>query len=322
MRRKLMTRSMQRRKSNLRTRLSSLRVTQSIAVFGTCALVLTCAFVSFHVEAKLPSKPPVERAQAQEPQLPRDSRVPGGIAVLQVAPASAPKPSVTRDGVSVWVKQGATHWWAVVGLPLSITPGPHSVAVAATPMAAAQTIHFDVKPKRYPVQKLTLNKAMVDPPAEVIERIERESAHLKTVRSRWRETDATNAAFVIPAKGRLSSRFGVARVLNGQPRAPHAGLDVAIPTGTPITAPGDGIVLDVGDYYYCGKSLYIDHGNGLLTLYCHLSEHIAKVGDAVKQRQLVALSGGTGRATGPHLHWTVYLNGVSVEPELFLSTKQ
>ena len=159
---------------------------------------------------------------------------------------------------------------------------------------------------------------MVDPPAELMARIERESAHLKTVRSRWRDNHATDAAFVLPAAGRLSSRFGVARVLNGKPRSPHAGLDVAVGVGTPLVAPGDGIVIDTGDYYFCGKTLFIDHGNGLISLYCHLSEHIAKIGDAVKQGERVGLSGGTGRATGPHLHWSVYLNGTAVEPELFL----
>ena len=108
-------------------------------------------------------------------------------------------------------------------------------------------------------------------------------------------------------------------MLNGKPRAPHAGLDVAIGTGTPVLAPGDGVVLDTGDYYFCGKTMFIDHGNGLLSLFCHLSEHTNKVGDSVRKGQAVARSGATGRASGPHLHWSIYLNGVSVEPELFIS---
>ena len=106
-------------------------------------------------------------------------------------------------------------------------------------------------------------------------RIERESAHLKVVRSQWRETAATDAAFVQPAKGRLSGRFG-GPVLNGKPRAPHAGLDVAVMTGTAVLAPADGVILDIGDYYFCGKTMFIDHGNGLLSLFCHLSEWDAR----------------------------------------------
>jgi murein DD-endopeptidase MepM/ murein hydrolase activator NlpD len=255
-------------------------------------------------------------AVAQGLVLPRESRVPGGVALIAVGDAATARPTVTRNGANVWVAQRGKSWAAVVGIALSSEPGEHSVDVTRSGMTTTES--FTVKPKRYPVQKLTLNKAMVDPPVEVMARIERESAHLKTKRSTWRETDATTAAFDLPAKGPLSSRFGVARVLNGQPRSPHAGLDVAVGTGTSVNAPADGIVIDTGDYYFCGKGVMMDHGNGLLTLYCHLSEFAVSVGDAVRRGQRIALSGGTGRSTAPHLHWTVYLNGVAVEPELFL----
>ena len=253
--------------------------------------------------------------------LPREARVPGGVALVVVGNADAPKPMVTLDGASVWtVKRGAS-WIAVVGLPLATAPG--ELAISVTNGGVVQTLPFTVLNKRYPVQHVTLkDNAMVEPPPEVIARIELESAHLKTVRSNWREDAATNASFTLPAQGRLSGRFGGSRVLNGKPRAPHAGLDVAIGTGTPVLAPGDGVVLDAGDYYFCGKTLFIDHGNGLLSLFCHLSEHITKVGDSVRKGQVVARSGATGRASGPHLHWSVYLNGVSVEPELFVTIKK
>ncbi|MEO7253769.1 MAG: peptidoglycan DD-metalloendopeptidase family protein [Casimicrobium sp.] len=251
-------------------------------------------------------------------QLPRESRVPGGIALVTVAPAYEAKPAVTRDGANVWtVKRGAS-WVAVVGIPLATVPGEHSISVNRN--GEPQSVAFTVKEKRYPVQHVTLkDNAMVEPPPELIARIETESAHLKTVRSKWREDDAVNASFALPAVGRLSGRFGGSRVLNGKPRAPHAGLDLAIGTGTPVLAPGDGIVLDTGDYYFCGKTMFIDHGNGLLSLFCHLSECTATVGDTVRKGQAVARSGATGRASGPHLHWSVYLNAVSVEPELFVN---
>ncbi len=254
--------------------------------------------------------------------LPRESRVPGGVALLRVGDATEPRPAVSRDGVPVWVSRQATQWVAAVGLPLSLQPGEQQVEVRST-NGAARTITFTVKPKRYPVQHVTLrDQAMVEPPADVMARIERESAHLKVVRSQWRETAATDAAFVQPARGRLSGRFGGSRVLNGKPRAPHAGLDVAVMTGTAVLAPADGVILDIGDYYFCGKTMFIDHGNGLLSLFCHLSEWDAKVGDSVRKGQAVARSGATGRASGPHLHWSVYLNGTSVEPELFLPARR
>jgi murein DD-endopeptidase MepM/ murein hydrolase activator NlpD len=263
----------------------------------------------------------VATTSAHATTLPRELRVPGGVALLSVAKAdqSHTAPLVNFRGERVWVVQRKDAWVAVVGLPLSTAPGEHEVNVVQGSAATTQT--FLVKPKRYPVQKLTLKKAMVDPPPEVIARIERESAHIKTLRSTWRDTETTTAAFVLPAKGPLSSRFGVARVLNGKPRSPHAGLDVAVGTGTPIAAPADGVVIDTGDYYYCGNGVFVDHGNGLITLYCHLSEIIAKTGDAVKQGQRIGLAGSTGRSTAPHLHWGVMLNGTSVEPELFIGNQ-
>jgi murein DD-endopeptidase MepM/ murein hydrolase activator NlpD len=249
--------------------------------------------------------------------LPRESRVPGGVALISLRETSETAPQVLFGGAKVWVVRGADKaWTAVVGVPLSAKAGAQSITINGR----AET--FTLRDKKYPVQKLTLNKAMVDPPKEVMARIERESKHLAGVRSTFSERADTNANFLLPALGRLSSRYGVARVLNGQPRSPHAGLDVAVPTGTPITAPAAGIVLDADDYYFCGKTLFIDHGNGLITMHCHLSEFIANVGERVEQGQRVALSGGTGRATGPHLHWSVYLNGVSVEPELFLKSSE
>ena len=254
-------------------------------------------------------------------RLPRESRVPGGVALVTVARGDEPKPVVTRDGANVWAAKRGESWIAVVGLPLSTEPGEQSVSVIRN--GVAQAISFAVQNKRYPVQHVNLkDNAMVEPPPEVIARIETESAHIKTVRSNWRESAFTDASFALPAKGRLSGRFGGSRVLNGKPRAPHAGLDVAVGTGTPVLSPGAGIVLDVGSYYFCGNAMFIDHGNGLISMFCHLSEYVRKVGDSVSKGQVVARSGATGRASGPHLHWSVYLNGVSVEPELFVTLKK
>ena len=253
--------------------------------------------------------------------LPREARVPGGVVLIAVGNADAPKPMVTRDGANVWTVKRGPSWIAVLGLPLATAPGEYSINV--TNAGVTQALPFTVLNKRYPVQHVTLkDNAMVEPPIEVIARLEFESAHLETVRSNWREDTNTNASFILPANGRLSGRFGGSRVLNGKPRAPHAGLDVAIGTGTPVLAPGDGVVLDTGNYYFCGNALFVDHGNGLISLFCHLSGYVAKVGDSVRQGQVVAHSGATGRASGPHLHWSVYLNGVSVEPELFVTIKK
>lgn len=254
--------------------------------------------------------------------LPRESRVPGGVAIVRVADATAPAPAVTRDGARVWVTRhrvgkAAPGWYAVVGIPLSTAPGQQTLNVNENGVDRA--VSFKVTSKKYPVQKLTFsNKRMVEPNPEDIVRIERESKHLGPLKRVWRDASDTSGAFQLPAEGPLSSQFGLQRVLNGKPRAPHAGLDVAVPTGTPIMSAADGVVLDTGDYYFDGNAIRIDHGNGLMSLYCHMSKIDVRTGDKVKKGQPIGLSGMTGRATGPHLHWGVMLNAVSVEPTLFL----
>ena len=259
---------------------------------------------------------------AQAAELPRDAREPGGVAVVRVADATAPAPAVTRDGVRVWVTKHragkeAPAWYAVVGIALSAAPGPQALNV--TENGVDRSVSFKVTSKKYPVQKLTfINKRMVEPNAEDMARIEREGKHLGQVKRTWRDAPDTSAAFQLPASGPLSSQFGLQRVLNGKPRSPHAGLDVAVPVGTPIGSAAGGVVLDTGDYYFNGNTVWIDHGNGLLSLYCHLSEINVRAGDRVEKGQAIGLSGMTGRATGPHLHWAVLLNTVMVEPTLFL----
>jgi murein DD-endopeptidase MepM/ murein hydrolase activator NlpD len=250
--------------------------------------------------------------------LPRPSAVPGGVALVRVGDATEVAPQVFFAGTRVWVTRHDHAWFAVVGLPFSIQVGAQSLDVH-TQASTPQRIAFNVREKKYPTQKLTItNKAMVDPPDAVQDRIKAESKHIAGVRSTFSPNEMSDAHFDLPARGPLSSRYGLARVLNGKPRAPHAGLDLAIPTGTIVTAAADGVLIDADDYYYCGKTAFIDHGNGLISMYCHLSEWIAKVGEPIKRGQPIGKSGATGRVTGPHLHWSVYLNGSSVDPELFL----
>lgn len=266
--------------------------------------------------------PAVAPAVNSQVKLPRALAVPGGIAIVKVADAQTQPtvPIVTSEGKRVWTVKQNGAWVAVVGLPLAIQPGEHSVEVSLDAKSKPQKIAFVVKDKKYAIQRLTIsNKAMVDPPSEVQERIETESKHLARVRATYTISSNTHGAFSLPAEGRLSSKFGLGRILNGQPRSPHAGLDLAIGVGTPVIAAADGVLLDADDYYYCGKTAFVDHGNGLISMHCHLSEFIAKVGDVVKRGDVIAKSGVTGRITGPHLHWSIYLNAVSVDPELFLN---
>jgi murein DD-endopeptidase MepM/ murein hydrolase activator NlpD len=255
--------------------------------------------------------------------LPENDSVPGGVAVVRIAAGSAlAAPKARFRGRPVLISRDSKGWFALVGLPLDIKPGKQQLAVellGAVPAARALSVGFAVGKKAYPEQHITLaDRSKVEPSAEDLRRIGREQTLIDAAKNHWQEVSDVDLALQIPAEGRLSSRFGLRRFFNGQPRSPHAGLDIAVPSGTPVTAAAAGTVIDVGDYFFNGNTVFIDHGQGLITMYCHLSEATVTVGDKLERGQQLGLSGMTGRATGPHLHWSVVLNGTLVDPEAFV----
>ena len=149
-------------------------------------------------------------------------------------------------------------------------------------------------------------------------RHEREREHLARVLATFTESMQPALAMVQPVPGRRSSSFGLRRYFNGQPRAPHNGMDISAPLGTPIVAASAGQVVDVGDYFFPGQMVILDHGLGALSLYAHLSEIDVRVQEAVAAGAPIGKVGATGRVTGPHLHFSVYLNATAVDPALFL----
>ena len=254
--------------------------------------------------------------------LPGSSNVPGVVAVVALGSAltGADKPQTWLGVQPVLVTSDHDEWYAVVGLPLDMTPGAHELNVKIGGETKVQP--FVVNPKDYPEQRVTLkDKSKVELSAADLARAEREISAIKELKRHWRPAQDTDLAFIVPAEGKLAGRFGLRRFFNGEPRSPHAGLDVAVASGTPVKASAQGQVLAVGDYFFNGKTVFVDHGNGLITMYCHLERIDVRTGEAVSKGQLLGLSGKTGRATGPHLHWSVVLNGAMVDPELFIPAK-
>lgn len=185
------------------------------------------------------------------------------------------------------------------------------------PGAARQAYVFAVTSRDYQIQRIEgLPQKFVSPPPEVTARIKAEQKKLSAARKRDDELPGFAQGFIWPVSGRISGVFGSQRILNGTPKQPHYGVDVAVPTGTEIRAPADGVIaLAEPDLYFTGGTLVIDHGHGLSSIMVHLSKLIAQPGQSVKQGELVALSGMTGRATGPHLHWGVYWFDTHVDAE-------
>ncbi|MDT3734679.1 MAG: peptidoglycan DD-metalloendopeptidase family protein [Denitratisoma sp.] len=251
--------------------------------------------------------------------LPQEAAVPGGIALVRLGNGPE-RPQAWFGERRVAVLRDGRGWVALVGLPLSLEPGPHALRVAAG--GAEETKPVRVAARHYPLQRFTVpDHRKVEPPPEDLLRIEREQKRIDEIKAGFRDEPDIDTAFRLPAAGRLTGRFGLRRIINGLERMPHAGIDVAVPTGTPVHAAGAGVVVESGDYFFNGNSVYIDHGQGLVTLYCHLDRIEVLPGEPVAAGQRIGLSGNTGRTSGPHLHWTVLANGTAVDPRLFLRKK-
>lgn len=251
--------------------------------------------------------------------LPMHAPVPGGVVVLRVGDADS-APAVRFNDIPQPVVRQGRHWFALVGLPLDTAVGRYRLVVHHGGNAGtAQEQPFDVRPKNYPTQRLRIpDQRMVQPPPELDERIAAEQQRIAAMKRHFSPETLPDTDFVLPANGRLSARFGVRRVLNGEPRSPHSGLDVAVGTGQTVRSASSGTVLAVEDFYFTGGTVVVDHGQGVLTLYAHLSRIDVTPGQRLEKGETLGASGVSGRATGPHLHWVVILGGTSVDPELFL----
>ncbi|WP_438970293.1 peptidoglycan DD-metalloendopeptidase family protein [Methylophaga sp.] len=249
-------------------------------------------------------------------ELPQQSPVPGGVMIIPLSAQNKMKPEVVFQGKPVMVVASDGRWKAVLGVPLALKPGTHKVVV--TRGDEKSTVLFDIKDKQYPTQHITIkNKRKVNPNQYDMKRINSETARIDAALQQWTEKASIPFDFIWPLKGRVSGLFGRRRVFNGEPRKPHSGMDIAAATGTIIQAPAEGIVRGTGHYFFNGNTVFIDHGQGLVTMFCHLEQITVEDGQAIRQGEKIGTVGATGRVTGPHLHLGVSLNDERVEPTLF-----
>lgn len=292
-----------------------MQMSRFFSVLGTSSMVLTVTTALLLSSLSVHAQGYITRIL--------DARVPGGVAVIALGDSEnlpeAPR-ALYEDHPLMVLLDSDGVWIAVVGLDLKVQPGQHFITVLDG--NDKRELSFSIEHKDYEAQHIRLkNQKHVTPDPDQVKRYEREYQEQMNAYRSFRAVMPSNIGLDKPVEGRLSSPFGLRRFFNGEERNPHSGLDFAVPLGTPVKAPADGVVTIVADYFFNGKTVFIDHGMGLVTMYCHLSGFDVSVGDVVKRGQVIARVGATGRATGPHLHWNVSLNNARVDPALFIQGK-
>ena len=304
-----------------------------------------------------PERRTVSRSKATLP-FPVSRAVPGGVAVVPLG-AARRAPKAIWNGIPVLVTGSSSGWFAVLGIPLhtlqdrlvlevqDTVPGATRAGnqastrgkgkardvetTASAPAGKVQSeasstglrrIDVPIHPHQYAEQHLKVAPGQVTLSKEVLSRHLRERKQSARVMATWTEPVPASLQLHQPVPGVRSSSFGLRRFFNGQSRNPHGGMDIAAPVGTPVKAAAPGVVIDTGDYFFNGNTVWVDHGAGLLTMYCHLDRIRARVGQRVRTGDVIGTVGKTGRVTGPHLHWSVCLNRTMVDPALFLKAEQ
>ena len=234
----------------------------------------------------------------------------GGIIVVNVSPGA----TVKLNNESIMISDKGVF---LVGFERN--PEPTQILEIYEENLLVEKITLNVKIRSYEIQRINgIKKEKVDPPQSVIDRIYMERNSVKESRKKSNLITSTyyNNGFILPAKGPISGVYGSQRILNGKPRSPHYGIDIALPKGHEVVSPMDGIVVfSNNDLYYSGGTIIIAHGQGLTTSYLHLSEILVSVNNIVRRGELIGKVGATGRATGPHLHWGAELKGKRIDPK-------
>ncbi len=214
--------------------------------------------------------------------------------------------------------EGPGRWDALFGIDMGQKPGDYEVRVrlAAADGSATRdmTASIRIEPQAFGEERLTLPDSKVHLSAADLERVKKERVRIASLWSRVTPERLWDGPFLVPVEGRPGSPFGLKRWINGERRSPHTGMDIKAPEGSPVVASNSGRVVLVGDFFFSGRAVFLDHGQGVYTMYFHLSKINVVEGQKVARGQVLGLVGMTGRATGPHLHWGVRLGGSRVDP--------
>lgn len=222
------------------------------------------------------------------------------------------------DGTPIYFyRQRRRRLGGIVGVDLATAPGQRHLRVEVKDpegRSFEQVFPVEITPGGFEVQRLTLPQKQVDLKGEALRRVLAENRRLVQIFNRVRPQQLWHHSFITPVDGPITSSFGLRRILNDKPRSPHSGVDIGAPEGTEVASCNDGTVVLVQELYLCGKTIIIDHGCGLYSMYFHLSETRVTEGDQVGVGECIGLVGATGRVTGAHLHWGIRLLGARVDP--------
>jgi murein DD-endopeptidase MepM/ murein hydrolase activator NlpD len=244
----------------------------------------------------------------------------GGVSLLQAFAATSLQSIYGEfQGKRIPLAMGAQEgtYEGLIGIDLDGQPGAYKVKITATSgdrRVYSRIFSVEVKKVDFGIQRLTLPSSMVDLDRKTLDRVNREARRLQALFQGFRDERLWKGAFIRPLTGEITSPFGLRRVINKQPRSSHSGVDIKAPQGTPVKACNGGLVVLVDQLFFSGKSVILDHGGGIFSMYFHLAETHVQEGDRVNKGDVLGRVGSTGRSTAPHLHWGVKINGARVDP--------
>ena len=240
----------------------------------------------------------------------------GDLALIRVKGTDRETPLMTwmKKKISLVPNQRKTDWYGFVSADLKANPGKYQVLINMHPSGSKKDIEIRITEKKYGVRRLTLPKKMVDLDAQTLKRVRKESGKMKMLWVAPFAKPLWEGPFVRPVPGEVIGPFGRSSIINEQPRSPHSGVDLRAKRGTPIKTMNNGMVALVGDHFFTGLTVVIDHGGGIQSMYFHLDKILVEVNQRVTKGEVIGLVGSTGRATGPHLHLGVRVNGARVDP--------
>jgi murein DD-endopeptidase MepM/ murein hydrolase activator NlpD len=245
-----------------------------------------------------------------------------GLIRLKAIKGEQPRLKWQKRDVPLQENKENAEWFGFLSADLNTAPGVYQVKINVSPQSEEVLLKVKITEKDYGVRNLTLPKHMVDLDSKTLQRVRKEA---KVVRTLWKEPYVAGIwreSFIKPLDGEIIGPFGRKSVINKQPRSPHSGVDFRASKGTPVKAMNSGVVVLVAEHFFAGKSVVVDHGGGIQSMYFHLDRIMVKKDEHVTRGQVLGQVGSTGRATGPHLHLGVRVNGARVDPMRLIEVSQ